>query len=61
MVQLVAHTPEMAVFQVRQEQLQASVQRALSQLPLRDLSVEDPPLEEVMRELFARGAAEGAA
>jgi ABC-2 type transport system ATP-binding protein len=58
---VVVHTPEMAVLQVRQEQLQASVQRALSQLPLRDLSVEDPPLEEVMRELFARGAAEGAA
>jgi ABC-2 type transport system ATP-binding protein len=58
---VVSLTPELAVLQVRQEHLQASVQRALSQLPLRDLSVEDPPLEEVMRELFARGAAEGAA
>ena len=50
---VVSHTPELAVLQVRQEQLQASVQRALSQLPLRDLSVEDPPLEEVMRDLLA--------
>jgi hypothetical protein len=41
---------------VSHDQLQSSVQRALTQLPLRDLSVEDPPLEEVMRELFARGA-----
>jgi ABC-2 type transport system ATP-binding protein len=58
---VVSDTAETAVLQVRQEQLQSSVQRALTQLPLRDLSVEDPPLEEVMRELFARGAAEGAA
>jgi hypothetical protein len=26
-----------------------------------DLTVEDPPLEEVMRELFERGVSEGAA
>jgi len=49
---------EAVVLQVSHDQLQSSVQRALAQLPLRDLSVEDPPLEEVMRELFARGAAE---
>jgi len=53
---VVDHGEETAILQVRHEQLQASVQRALAQLPLRDLSVEDPPLEEVMRELFARGA-----
>jgi len=38
------------------------VQRALAQLPVVDLTVEDPPLEDVMRELFSRGSArEGAA
>jgi len=48
--------------QVSQGELQGTVQRALSQLPIVDLTVEDPPLEEVMRELFARGGArEGAA
>jgi len=52
---------EAVILQVSHDQLQSSVQRALTQLPLRDLTVEDPPLEEVMRELFARGAKEGAA
>jgi ABC-2 type transport system ATP-binding protein len=51
---VVEHGEETAILQVRHENLQLSVQRALAQLPLRDLSVEDPPLEEVMRELFAR-------
>jgi ABC-2 type transport system ATP-binding protein len=58
---VVEHGAASAVLQVRQEELQSSVQSALAQLPLVDLAVEDPPLEEVMRELFARGAAEGAA
>ncbi|MFL5415175.1 MAG: ATP-binding cassette domain-containing protein, partial [Myxococcales bacterium] len=60
---VVEHGEETAILQVRHENLQLSVQRALAQLPLRDLSVEDPPLEEVMRELFARNnkAEEGAA
>src|SRR3954451_15589118 len=60
---VVEHGEETAILQVRHENLQLSVQRALAQLPLRDLSVEAPPLEEVMRELFARNnkAEEGAA
>jgi ABC-2 type transport system ATP-binding protein len=33
------------------------VTEALSRLPVRDLTVETPPLEEVMSELFARGKA----
>jgi ABC-2 type transport system ATP-binding protein len=33
------------------------VTEALSRLPVRDLTVETPPLEEVMSELFARGRA----
>jgi len=53
---IVEHGEEAVVLQVSHGQLQSSVQRALTQLPLRDLTVEDPPLEEVMRELFARGA-----
>jgi ABC-2 type transport system ATP-binding protein len=53
---VVEHGEETAILQVRHENLQLSVQRALAQLPLRDLSVEDPPLEEVMRELFARNS-----
>jgi ABC-2 type transport system ATP-binding protein len=53
---IVEYGEEAVTLQVSHDQLQSSVQRALTQLPLRDLSVEDPPLEEVMRELFARGA-----
>jgi len=53
---IVQYGEEAVTLQVSHDQLQSSVQRALTQLPLRDLSVEDPPLEEVMRELFARGA-----
>jgi ABC-2 type transport system ATP-binding protein len=57
---IVEHGAEAVILQVSHDQLQSSVQRALAELPLRDLSVEDPPLEEVMRELFARGAEERA-
>jgi len=53
---------------VRRDRLEASIQvprdrvsellgRALATLPVRDLTVEDPPLEEVMSELFARSRA----
>ena len=51
---VISHNHGEAVVQVSQEHLQASVARALSSLPLRDLTVEDPPLEEVMRDLFAQ-------
>ena len=54
---VVTHTDAEAVVQVTQAALQGSVSRALATLPLRDLLVEDPPLEEVMRDLFAKGAA----
>jgi viologen exporter family transport system ATP-binding protein len=58
---VVSQTDAQAVLQVSQAELQGAVQRALAQLPIVDLTVEDPPLEDVMRELFERGAAEGAA
>ena len=54
---VIEHGEASAVLQVSQEGLQAAVSRALSHLPLLDLSVEDPPLEEVMRDLFAQGRA----
>ena len=55
--QVIEHHDAEAIVQVSQEGLQAAVARALSTLPLRDLTVEDPPLEEVMRDLFAQGRA----
>ena len=54
---VIEHDDASAVVQMSQEILQASVSRALATLPLLDLTVEDPPLEEVMRELFLKGAA----
>jgi ABC-2 type transport system ATP-binding protein len=54
---VVAHGDAEAIVQVSQDALQGAVARALSSLPLTDLTVEDPPLEEVMRDLFAQGRA----
>jgi ABC-2 type transport system ATP-binding protein len=46
-----------AVLQVPQAEVSATLSRALASLPVRDLTVEDPPLEEVMSEVFERGKA----
>jgi ABC-2 type transport system ATP-binding protein len=54
---LVSHDTAEAVLQVPQEALNATVTRALASLPVRDLTVENAPLEEVMSELFARSRA----
>jgi len=50
---VVEHTATAVALQVPQSELQAVVAQVLSALPLVDLTVEDPPLEEVMRDLFA--------
>ena len=44
-----------AQLQVPQGELRAAVSHLLGALPVLDLSVEDPPLEEVMRDLFENG------
>jgi ABC-2 type transport system ATP-binding protein len=46
-----------AVLQVHQDAVSAIVNRALASLPVRDLTVENAPLEEVMSELFSRSRA----
>ncbi len=58
---MIEHDATSATLQVSQADMQGAVARALGQLPLVDLSVEDPPLEEVMRDLFSSGAADAAA
>jgi ABC-2 type transport system ATP-binding protein len=45
---------DQAILQVSSVGLPESVARILASLPVSDLAVEDPPLEEVFRELFAR-------
>jgi ABC-2 type transport system ATP-binding protein len=47
--------PSRAVLQVRADDVRAAVGHLLGLAAVADLTVEDPPLEEVMRELFAKG------
>ncbi len=52
---------EAAVLHVPLATVTEVVAKALASLPIRDLTVENPPLEEVMSELFGRSLARGAA
>jgi ABC-2 type transport system ATP-binding protein len=45
--------PARAVLQIGQDELRGAVSHLLGQAGIVDLTIEDPPLEEVMRELFA--------
>ncbi len=54
---VVLHDSGTAVLQVPQESVNGTVTRALSSLPVMDLTVENAPLEEVMSELFAESKA----
>jgi ABC-2 type transport system ATP-binding protein len=55
------HDPARAILQVPQEDLREAVGHLLGRPEVADLTIEDPPLEEVMRELFAHhGAGEEA-
>ncbi|MCY1043483.1 ATP-binding cassette domain-containing protein [Corallococcus sp. bb12-1] len=54
---VVSHESGTAVLQVQQDAVNATVGRALSTLPVTDLTVENAPLEEVMSELFQEGKA----
>lgn len=56
--QVVRHEARQAVLQVPVSAVNATVAKALQALPVQDLTVENPPLEEVMSELFARSLAE---
>jgi ABC-2 type transport system ATP-binding protein len=53
---LVSRTDEQVVLSVPVARVNEALRDALSVLQVLDLAVEDPPLEEVMRELFKNGA-----
>jgi ABC-2 type transport system ATP-binding protein len=55
--QIVSRTEEQVVLTVPAVRVSEAVRDALAALSVADLAVEDPPLEEVMRELFKKGAA----
>jgi len=59
--QVVSVEAGQATIQVAAEEVSSAVARMLGALPVADLTVEDPPLEEVLSELFrsSRRAAEG--
>jgi len=48
-----------AVLEVRREDAPATSARLLAAFPVADLSIEDPPIEDVIRLAFARGVEEG--
>jgi ABC-2 type transport system ATP-binding protein len=50
---VVVHDASRVVLRVRLDQLHGAVSHLLTAMPLADLSIEDPPLEDVMRQLFA--------
>ncbi len=50
--EVVSSEPEQATIQVAAEEVSQAVARILGALPVADLTVEDPPLEEVLSELF---------
>jgi ABC-2 type transport system ATP-binding protein len=52
---VIRQTDTEAVLAVTADKLNESLRQLLSALPATDLSVEDPPLEEVMREVFQQG------
>jgi ABC-2 type transport system ATP-binding protein len=58
---VVSHEPGSVVLQVPPEAVSSTITRALSSLPVTDLTVENAPLEEVMSELFAENKARRAA
>jgi len=55
---VVTHSAAETVLQVAHDQVNTAVAKALATLPVKDLNVENPPLEEVMSELFARSRAD---
>ncbi len=55
---LVEHGAAEATFEVQKDAVSALVAHALQVLPVRDLSVTDPPLEEIMRAWFAKEPAQ---
>jgi ABC-2 type transport system ATP-binding protein len=59
--EVVSADPGQATVQVASDAVSAAVARMLAALPVADLTVEDPPLEEVLSELFrsARRTAQG--
>jgi ABC-2 type transport system ATP-binding protein len=57
-VRVVAHDDENVTMQVDTHAMRGVVEEALARLPVVDLKIEDPPLEEVLADLFSRSREE---
>jgi ABC-2 type transport system ATP-binding protein len=57
---VVSHEPGCAILRVPQAEVSRVVARALASLSVEDLNVTDPPLEEIMADVFGRGRAQEA-
>ena len=58
---VVEHDPGRLVLQVRPDRVLQAIGGAMARLPVADLVVEDPPLEDVLRDLFERSRVEARA
>jgi ABC-2 type transport system ATP-binding protein len=56
---IIESSERQTVIQVSQGALRATIERALGELPVADLTVEDAPLEEVLADVFASTASSG--
>ena len=56
---VIDHTERKLILQVPKDQATVTASRLLSDLPVADLTIEDPPIEDVIRQLFARGVEAG--
>jgi len=56
---VIDHAGRKLTLRVPKDQATVTAGRLLSELPVLDLTIEDPPVEEVIRQLFARGAEAG--
>jgi ABC-2 type transport system ATP-binding protein len=56
--EIVEHSDAVAKVRVTNDRVREVVTAALAGLPVLDLTVEDPPLEDVMRQLFATSRAD---
>src|SRR5688500_5681170 len=51
---VIAHEGSRAIMSVPPDQVNDTVKHAFATLPVADLTIEDPPLQDVMRELFTQ-------
>jgi ABC-2 type transport system ATP-binding protein len=57
---VIEHSELKTVLEILPDALSQALAGALAELPVADVNIEDPPLEDVLRDLFQKGRSEGA-